>query len=123
MKLWRLLWVMCPDLLLLQVAADAVTRWLYPHLDEEHRLIDLAAQQQQHRDFLTAWMDLMTSADNMMPFDKVSGLSAAAAAVVCMGHPESHHHKHSAFHYRSRLYITPHNSGVCMSACLVCPRS
>lgn len=57
--------------IVLQVAADAITRWLYPHLDAGHRLIDLIADPQQHRDFLTAWMDLITSADNMMPLDKV----------------------------------------------------
>lgn len=54
-----------------QVAADAITRWLYPHLDPQLRLVDLQAEAQQHQDFLAGWIELLSSAANMMPFDKV----------------------------------------------------
>jgi hypothetical protein len=57
----------------LQVAADAISRWLYPQLDPQLRLIDLSSeQQQQHKDFLAGWIELLSTAPSMMPFDKVS---------------------------------------------------
>lgn len=57
---------------LLQVAADAISRWLYPQLEPQLRLLDLSSEPQQHRDFLAGWIELLSTAPSMMPFDKVS---------------------------------------------------
>jgi hypothetical protein len=64
--------------LLCQVAADAITRWLYPQLDPQLRLLDLSSDAQQHKDFLAGWIDLLSTTPKMMPFDKVGCLTWAA---------------------------------------------
>lgn len=53
-----------------QVAADAISRWLYPQLEPQLRLLDLSSEPQQHRDFLAGWIELLSTAPSMMPFDK-----------------------------------------------------
>jgi hypothetical protein len=58
-------------MLLCQVAADVISRWLYPQLDPQLRLLDLSSEAQQHKDFLAGWIELLSTTPNMMPFDKV----------------------------------------------------
>ncbi|WIA08335.1 hypothetical protein OEZ85_007776 [Tetradesmus obliquus] len=53
-----------------QVAADAISRWLYPQLEPQLCLLDLSSEPQQHRDFLAGWIELLSTAPSMMPFDK-----------------------------------------------------
>lgn len=54
-----------------QVAADAVSRWLYPEVDPELRLMDLSGDAAAHKDFLRGWVGLLTEMHTMMPFTQV----------------------------------------------------
>jgi hypothetical protein len=61
------------------VAADAISRWLYPQLDPQLHLLDLSIEAQQHKDFLAGWIDLLSTTPSMMPFDKVGSTPAASS--------------------------------------------
>lgn len=54
-----------------QVAADAVSRWLYPDVDAELRLLDLLADAAAHKDFLRGWVGLLAEMHAVMPFTQV----------------------------------------------------
>jgi len=73
-----------------QVAADATSRWLYPEVDPELRLLDLSADADTHKDFLQGWVGLLAEMHAMMPFTQVSNggqqrHAAAAAAAASAG--------------------------------------
>jgi hypothetical protein len=55
-----------------QVAADAVSRWLYPDVDAELQLLDLSTDAAAHKDFLRGWVGLLAEMHAMMPFTQVS---------------------------------------------------
>lgn len=59
-----------------QVAADAVSRWLYPEVDAELRLLDLSADVAAHKDFLRGWVGLLAEVHPMMPFTQADGVGA-----------------------------------------------
>jgi hypothetical protein len=54
-----------------QVAAGAVSRWLYPDVDAELLLLDLSADAEAHKDFLRGWVSLVADTHAMMPFTQV----------------------------------------------------
>jgi hypothetical protein len=71
-----------------QVVAAAAARWLYPDAPHGLRALDLLAPDpagdvQEHRDFLRAWLGLLSGATSMMPFDQVGGVCLGVAGRAC----------------------------------------
>lgn len=62
-----------------QVAADAISRWLYPEVDAELRLLNLSADASAHKDFLRGWVGLLAEVHAMMPFTQVGVCSGPAS--------------------------------------------